>query len=199
MSCICQCHQRCNHPNNHMHYPMNLKFGSLKEHFLFWQVYSFFKSGRFSPSTHPAHPHLLVICVVFETFLYFPCFKWLSNRTKLSAVSDFLIFLLMCKPKFGEPAFSCEFGCAIFVHLTVWSSHMQSCRTHPTIGTTHWFSYLYTKHKSLSFGQTTLCQSFQVVHMSCICQFHHRCNHPQNHWHYLWFQSLQDWTISCNF
>ena len=90
----------------------------------------------------------------------------------------------MCKPKFGEPAFSCEFGCAIFVHLTVWSSHMQSCRTHPTIGTTHWFSYLYTKHKSLSFGQTTLCQSFQVVHMSCICQFHHRCNHPQNHWHH---------------
>ena len=45
----------------------------------------------FSPSTHPAHPHLHLICVVSGTFLYVPCFKWLSNRTKLWAFTFFLV------------------------------------------------------------------------------------------------------------
>ena len=48
----------------------------------------------FSPSTHPAHPHLHLICVVSGTFLYCQGFKWLINRTKLSAFSDFLDFLV---------------------------------------------------------------------------------------------------------
>ena len=67
-------------------------FGSLKEHFLFWQFSQIFKFGRFSPSTHPAHPHLHLICVVSGTFLYVPCFKWLSNRTKLWPILKFLVY-----------------------------------------------------------------------------------------------------------
>ena len=46
----------------------------------------------FSPSTHPAHPHLHLICVVSGTFLYVPCFKWLSNRTKLWPFLKFLVY-----------------------------------------------------------------------------------------------------------
>ena len=100
------------------------------------------------------------------------------------------MFLLMCKPKFGEPAFSCDFDCAIFVELTFWSSHIQSCRTHPTIGTTPWFSYLYTKHKSLSFVKKADFQSYQIVPMSCICRWHQRCQHPTNHRHYPMFSKF---------
>ena len=107
----------------------------------------------------------------------------------------FLIFLLMCKPKFGEPAFSCHFGCAMFVQLTFWSSHSQSCRTHPTIGTTPWFSYLYTKHKSLSFDQHTLSSHSKLYQCLAFVSFTIDATTQRISGTTLWFVSLQDWII----
>ena len=111
----------------------------------------------------------------------------------------FLIFLLMCKPTFGEPAFSCDFGRAMFVQLTCWSSHIQSCRTHPTIGTTPWFSYLYTKHKSHLFCQ----QHTLSVIPSCTTGMYLPVSPtmqppPTIICNTLWFSSLEVWRqISC--
>ena len=90
----------------------------------------------------------------------------------------------MCKPKIFRTWWKWLSWLCHFWHLTVWSSHTHSCRNHPIIGTAPWFSYMYTKHKSHSFVQTHLFQSYQVVPMACICQCHQRCNHPTNHRHY---------------
>ena len=144
MPCICQCHHRCNHPKNHWHYPMVCEFEGLNNYWQFPEAPTFCPEIRPAaispPPPSPPPPPAKFVVNVGGVCHFSVCFKVLSDQltgpnSRLLVI--FLIFLLMCKPKFGEPAFSCEFGCAIFVHLTVWSSHMQSCRTHPTIGTTH--------------------------------------------------------------
>ena len=76
------------------------------------------------------------------------------------------------------------YQCLAFVSVTI------DATTQRIIGTTLWFVSLQDWisicifSKALTFCQNHTFQSFQVVPMACICQFHHRCNHPENHWYY---------------
>ena len=75
------------------------------------------------------------------------------------------------------------YQCLVFVGGT------KDANTPPTIGTTLCFQVwmseeIFLQTQISQFWPNTLVQSIQVVPMPCICQFHHRCNHPKNHWHY---------------
>ena len=127
-----------------------------------------------------------VVCV---TFLVCSCFEWLSNRTKLWAFTELSWWCLI--QHFQKLVNVVELVVP-FWQLPVGSSHTHSCRNHPIIGAAPWFSYLYTKHKSLCFAKTHVVSHTKLYHWHVFVSVT-KYAPPTIICNTLWFSSLEVW------